>query len=59
MNALWSCCFATSFSIDRFYTAKTLGFRAPMRNSMDAVSDRDFVLDLYLTPLLQWCTLVD
>ena len=35
----------TSFPIDRFYTAKTLGFRAPMRNSMDAVSDRDFVLE--------------
>ncbi len=35
----------TSFPIDRFYTAKTLGFSAPMRNSMDAVSDRDFVLE--------------
>ena len=35
----------TSFPIDRFYTAKVLGFRGPMRNSMDAVSDRDFVLD--------------
>ena len=35
----------TSFPIDRFYTAKTLGFRSPMRNSMDAVSDRDFVLE--------------
>ena len=35
----------TSFPIDRFYTAKTLGFRAPMRNSMDAVSDRDFVIE--------------
>ncbi len=35
----------TSFPIDRFDTAKTLGFRGPMRNSMDAVSDRDFVLE--------------
>ena len=35
----------TSFPIDRFYTAENLGFRAPMRNSMDAVSDRDFVLE--------------
>ena len=35
----------TSFPIDRFYTAKTLGFSAPMRNSMDAVSDRDFALE--------------
>ena len=35
----------TSFPIDRFHTAKSLGFRYPMRNSMDAVSDRDFVLE--------------
>ena len=35
----------TSFPIDRAYTAKTLGFTGPMRNSMDAVSDRDFVLE--------------
>ena len=35
----------TSFPIDRFYTAKTLGFSTPMRNSMDAVSDRDFVIE--------------
>jgi argininosuccinate lyase len=35
----------TSFPIDRSFTAKTLGFKGPMRNSMDAVSDRDFVLD--------------
>ncbi len=35
----------TSFPVDRSFTAKTLGFKAPMRNSMDAVSDRDFVLD--------------
>ncbi len=35
----------TSFPIDRFYTAKALGFEAPMENSIDAVSDRDFVLE--------------
>ena len=35
----------TSFPIDRFHTAKSLGFRYPMRNSIDAVSDRDFVLE--------------
>jgi argininosuccinate lyase len=35
----------TSFPIDRHFTAKLLGFRAPMRNSLDAVSSRDFVLE--------------
>jgi len=36
----------TSFPIDRFYTAKALGFDNPMENSIDAVSDRDFVLEV-------------
>jgi argininosuccinate lyase len=36
----------TSFPIDRNMTTKTLGFDRPMRNSLDAVSDRDFVLEL-------------
>jgi argininosuccinate lyase len=35
----------TSFPIDRAKTAKALGFDAPMRNSIDAVSDRDFALE--------------
>jgi argininosuccinate lyase len=35
----------TSFDIDRNATAEKLGFDAPMRNSLDAVSDRDFVLE--------------
>ncbi|SNB56036.1 argininosuccinate lyase [Arboricoccus pini] len=35
----------TSFPIDREMTAAELGFDAPMRNSIDAVSDRDFALD--------------
>src|SRR6266581_4763173 len=35
----------TSFPIDRDATATALGFDAPMANSLDAVSDRDFVLE--------------
>ena len=35
----------TSFNIDRNYTSKKLGFRGPTKNSIDTVSDRDFVLD--------------
>ncbi|EJF74992.1 argininosuccinate lyase [Bartonella birtlesii LL-WM9] len=35
----------TSFPIDRFMTAKALGFREPTRNSIDSVSDRDFALE--------------
>ena len=36
----------TSFPIDRAMTAKAMGFDRPMRNSLDAVADRDFVLEL-------------
>ena len=35
----------TSFNIDRNYTSKKLGFKRPTKNSIDTVSDRDFVLD--------------
>jgi len=35
----------TSFPIDRAMTALELGFAGPMRNSIDAVSDRDFALE--------------
>jgi argininosuccinate lyase len=35
----------TSFPIDRIMTAKALGFAQPMANSLDAVADRDFVLE--------------
>ena len=35
----------TGFPIDRQATAQALGFSDPTRNSLDAVSDRDFALD--------------
>src|SRR6476660_1994574 len=35
----------TSYPINRGMTAKALGFDRPMANSLDAVSDRDFVLE--------------
>ncbi|MEW6453589.1 MAG: argininosuccinate lyase [Pseudomonadota bacterium] len=35
----------TSFPIDREMTADALDFDGPMRNSLDAVSDRDFVME--------------
>jgi argininosuccinate lyase len=59
----------TSFPIDREVTARALGFMRPMRNSLDAVSSRDFALE-YLAAatiamthlsklageLVQWCS---
>jgi len=36
----------TTFAIDRHMTAEELGFDSPCANSLDAVSDRDFVLEL-------------
>jgi argininosuccinate lyase len=35
----------TSFPIDRVVTAEALGFERPTANSLDSVSDRDFVLE--------------
>ncbi|MDQ1900786.1 argininosuccinate lyase [Paracoccus sp. WLY502] len=35
----------TGYPIDRHATAQALGFDAPMANSLDAVSDRDFALE--------------
>ena len=35
----------TSYGLDRDYTAELLGFDAPSRNSLDAVSDRDFAIE--------------
>jgi len=35
----------TSYPLDRAYTAELLGFDRPSRNSLDAVSDRDFIIE--------------
>lgn len=35
----------TSLAVDRVYVAKLLGFDRPTANSIDSVSDRDFVLE--------------
>ena len=35
----------TSYPLDRAYTAELLGFDEPSRNSLDAVSDRDFAIE--------------
>ena len=36
----------TTYPLDRDYTASLLGFEGPTRNSMDGVSDRDYLLEL-------------
>ncbi len=36
----------TTYPLDRDYTAKLLGFYGPTLNSMDSVSDRDYVIEL-------------
>lgn len=35
----------TSFDLDRDYSCELLGFDRPSRNSLDAVSDRDFLIE--------------
>ena len=37
---------ASTYPVDRFATAAALGFAKPMDNSMDAVSDRDYAIEL-------------
>jgi argininosuccinate lyase len=39
----------TSFPIDRHYVAKLLGFSEITRNSIDSVSDRDFIVEFIST----------
>jgi argininosuccinate lyase len=44
----------STLPLDRVYTAKRLGFRRPAGNPMDAVSDRDFAVELlFAISLLQ------
>ncbi|WP_058270835.1 argininosuccinate lyase [Olsenella massiliensis] len=46
-NPLGSAALAgTTYPLDRAYTTELLGFSHPIPNSMDAVSDRDYLLDL-------------
>lgn len=40
----------TTYPLDRVYTAELLGFFGPTRNSMDSVSDRDYIIE-YLSAL--------
>ena len=59
----------TTFPIDREFSAKELGFAAVYTNSMDAVSDRDFILEFlsnaailmmhlsrFCEELILWCS---
>ena len=46
-NPLGACALSgTTYDIDREYTTKELEFRKPVDNFIDAVSDRDFVIEL-------------
>lgn len=46
-SPLGACALAgTTYNTDREMTAKTLGFKGAMQNSLDAVSDRDFCVEL-------------
>ncbi len=47
VNPLGSCALAgTTHNIDRFFTSRILGFDRPCSNSIDGVSDRDFVIEM-------------
>ncbi len=47
----------TSYPIDRAYTARLLDFDLPAENSLDAVSDRDFVMEFNAAAALLMCHL--
>lgn len=60
----------TTYPIDREYTASNLGFKKPIDNSLDGVSDRDYCVELcsdvsllmiHLSrmseEIIQWCSL--
>ena len=45
-NPLGSCALAgTTYNIDRYLTSELLGFKGPTLNSLDGVSDRDYVIE--------------
>ena len=59
----------TTFNIDRHYVAQELGFSAVTQNSLDSVSDRDFIIELssaisiismhlsrFSEEIIIWCT---
>ena len=47
LSPLGACAFAgTTYAIDRGMTAKSLGFAGALPNSVDAVADRDFCVEL-------------
>ena len=45
----------TTFPIDRVYVAKLLGFPRISKNSIDAVSDRDFLLEFLAAASISVC----
>ena len=53
-NPLGVCALSgTSFNIDRNYTTKRLNFKKPTNNSVDTVSDRDFVIATLVPPTVE------
>ncbi|MFH1159164.1 MAG: argininosuccinate lyase [Pseudomonadota bacterium] len=47
----------TTFPVDRWHTAKALGFEKPYPNSMDAVGNRDYIVELLAANALIACHL--